>query len=245
MATRECWKCGGLAVMLPQKAGHYVFEPPGAERMFGEVQATFYRCPGCESPNVGLAERRGYASSDIDKTANGEQAVWLPQPVQGHDYVNVPPAIAAAADEAHRCRSIDAVRGTVILARAVIEATCKDKGATGRTLFDRIDALHAMGLINELVRQEAHEIRLVGNDMAHGDFGSGVSSSDADDVLDLMAEVLEEVYQRPARVAERQVRRSAATPSRSERAQALDEMVRISEEAGMYEATDGPPPPTR
>ena len=99
----------------------------------------------------------------------------------------------------------------MILARAVLEATRKDKGAAGKDLYKRIDALHSAGLINELVKDEAHEVRLMGNDMAHGDFGTPVTESEAEEILALMGEVLEEVYQRPARLAERRAARQAQT----------------------------------
>lgn len=36
-----------------------------------------------------------------------------------------------------------------------------------------------------------------------------------------------------------------SSPSRGDRREALDGMVRVSEETGMYEATEGPPPPMR
>jgi len=97
----------------------------------------------------------------------------------------------------------------VILARAVLDATCKDKGAAGKDLYKRIDALHSAGLINELVKDDAHEVRLMGNDMAHGDFGTPVTEFEAEEILALMGEVLKEVYQRPARLAARRAARQA------------------------------------
>jgi len=40
----------------------------------------------------------------------------------------------------------------VILARAVLEATCKDKRASGKDLYKRIDALHSAGLITNWLK---------------------------------------------------------------------------------------------
>lgn len=199
--------------MIPQQDGNYEFVLHGEYGRKLQTQATFYRCPGCSAPNVGLAQSAGRGQGDIYQVAHGEQRVWLPHRSGGKEFGDgVPPQIASAADEAHRCRSIDAFRGAVILARAVIEATCKHKGAKGGNLRDRIDKLHELALVNELVKDEAHEIRHLGNDMAHGDFEVEVTSKDADDTLTLMAEVLEEVYQRPFRLAARRAAREKEQP---------------------------------
>ncbi|WP_369077095.1 DUF4145 domain-containing protein [Paractinoplanes maris] len=47
----------------------------------------------------------------------------------------------------------------------------------------------------------AHEIRFWGNNVAHGDFADPVSAEEAEGVLTLMDEVLQEVFQAPARLA--------------------------------------------
>ncbi len=54
-------------------------------------------------------------------------------------------------------------------------------------------------------------MRLMGNDMARGDFGTPVTESEAEVILALMGEVLEEVYQRPASLAARRAARQAQT----------------------------------
>lgn len=65
------------------------------------------------------------------------------------------------------------------------------------------------GTIRQHVRDGAHEIRLLGNEMAHGDLGAKVTAEDAELVLTLMSEVLDDVYQSPARVARAQAAREA------------------------------------
>ena len=55
----------------------------------------------------------------------------------------MPPEIAAAASEAHRCRdAAGANRAAILLARGVVEATAKDKGITGKNLVQKIDRMH-------------------------------------------------------------------------------------------------------
>lgn len=194
--------------MQPQEYGAYTFSPMKPTLEDGEkLQASFYRCPGCSSPSIGITQLfRGASASPLASAARS-QDVWLPHPTGGHVYEDVPKPIASAADEAHQCHEIGAHRGSIILARAVIEATCKDKGAEGRNLFQRIDALHEMGLVGNQVRQEADEIKDSGNEMAHGDFHVEATAQDSEEILAFMGEVLGEVYQRPARVAARRAER--------------------------------------
>ncbi len=125
----------------------------------------------------------------------------------------MPAHIAEAAAEAYSCHSIGAYRAAGALARAVVEATAKDKGITGRTLYDRIEQLEQQGLVRPLVREAAHEIRHFGNDMAHGDLVEDLTEEAATETLALMDELLSEVYQAPARIA----RVRSARESRSAR----------------------------
>ncbi|MFG3555326.1 DUF4145 domain-containing protein [Micromonospora sp. NPDC047557] len=122
----------------------------------------------------------------------------------------MPEDIASAADEAHRCFAIKAYRAAMALARAVVEATAKEKGITSGSLEKKIDEMAGQGLIREDAKDAAHAIRLVGNDAAHGDLASMVvEEADAREVLDLMDDILAEVFQSPARVARVRASRAA------------------------------------
>lgn len=141
--------------------------------------------------------------------SQGEQTIWLPRQADGKDYPDVPKDIAAAADEAHRCFSIQAYRGCVILVRAVVEATCKDQGVTSGTLHAKITEMGNQQLLMPAAVEEAHEIRFLGNEMAHGDFTDPVDSEGAKDMLHLMSAILSEAYQDPAKLARIRARRQA------------------------------------
>jgi hypothetical protein len=97
-----------------------------------------------------------------------------------------------------------------LLARTVVEATAKDQGVVSGNLVSKIDALKDKNLIRPGIAEAAHEIRHLGNDMAHGDLEDAPDHADADDVLALMAQVLSEVYQGPALVAKMRARRGAS-----------------------------------
>ncbi|MGV9976734.1 DUF4145 domain-containing protein [Micromonospora wenchangensis] len=130
-----------------------------------------------------------------------------PRAVGGKEFPDVPEHIAGAANEAYECYSIKCYRAAALLARSVIEATAKEKGIAQGGLAAKIDAMHRAGLIREFVRDGAHEVRYLGNDMAHGDFVAPVEEEEAELALSLMDEVLGEIFQAPARVAAARERR--------------------------------------
>jgi hypothetical protein len=135
---------------------------------------------------------------------------WQPRALGGKDFPEVPEHIASAADEAHQCQALGAHRAAILLGRSVVEATAKDKGITNGNLASKIDGLRDALHIRPMIAETAHEIRHLGNDMAHGDFVEPVTTDQAEDVLFFMDEVLDEVYQGPARVNARKESRIAA-----------------------------------
>lgn len=129
---------------------------------------------------------------------------YYPTPTSARTYPNTPQHIGDAASEAHKVHSYEAYRATAILCRAVIEAICKDKGAEGRDLFRKIDNLYDQGEIRKFVKETAHVLRAIGNDMAHGDFDQELSADDADHILGFMDSILDEVYESTAKLTEMQ-----------------------------------------
>jgi hypothetical protein len=166
------------------------------------VEAAF-KCDNCRRLSIGSSmglQREGVTAAGSLNWWDTRPVSWTPQVVGGKDFPDVPEHIASAADEAYRCRSINALRGAILLARGVVEATAKERGIDKGMLHAKIEALHAKGDIRGFTKDAAHELRFLGNDMAHGDFVNEVDADDADEVLDVMTEILSEVYQGPARV---------------------------------------------
>lgn len=142
--------------------------------------------------------------------------MYYPRPTADKKYPNTPAHIAEAASEAYKVHSLEAYRATAILCRAVIEAICKDHKAEGRDLFKKIDNLYDQGLIRLFVKETAHLLRAIGNDMAHGDFEQEFTSDDADNILGFMDSILDEVYESTAKLTMMQnlvVERKDATKS--------------------------------
>lgn len=177
------------------------------------VEAPF-TCDHCRRLSIAMAYSP-LNPNDHSETAYrwgwSEQAAvgWVPKVGVGREYPDVPEHIAAAANEAHECHSIGAHRAAVMLARAVIEATAKDRGITTGGLFSKIEQMYDKNILREHIKEQAHEVRHLGNEMAHGDFVEPVSLVEADEVLELMAEVLHEVFQSHAKLQRRKEARLA------------------------------------
>jgi hypothetical protein len=137
-------------------------------------------------------------------TVRGDELRWRPSVTETKEYPDVPDHIAEAATEAYECDSCEHYRGSILLARAVIEATAKDKGITTGTLHSKIEAMATAGLIRTVIKDAAHGVRQLGNEMAHGDFVDPITAEESELVIRLMGEILNDVYQSPAAIAQAQ-----------------------------------------
>jgi hypothetical protein len=172
-----------------------------------------FKCAYCTRINVGRAFSHEGLAQQPGKTPFSyiveKDIQWTPKFIEGATFADTPDHIAQAASEAVLCRSSGYLRAAVLMARSVIEATAKDKGITSGSLQDKIDKMHKDALIREHIKEGAHELRYFGNEMAHGDFGNPVIKEDADLVLTLMQEILQEVFASPARVTRAKAARQA------------------------------------
>ncbi|TDO68484.1 uncharacterized protein DUF4145 [Kribbella sp. VKM Ac-2571] len=191
MATFTCPKCGAIAqAQLVWQGGEITRSMLRAN--YSTYDAAF-RCVNCGRVVGATADKPDPATADL--------LDFWPRKLAGKDFPDVPTDIASAANEAHQCFSIGALRGAIGLARAVIEATAKNHGITSGNLEKKIDQMATNGLIGQDTAEAAHAVRLWGNDAAHGDLAlEAFSSEDAEEVLALMDEVLSRAYQGPARV---------------------------------------------
>lgn len=185
MANFDCPRCKALT----QYNQTYVDGNPSDE--YGEPAVNVWlQCTSCSCIFGGVSDRNSHKRL-ID---------WWPRRIVFRSFLDVPAPIAASASEAYVCLGAGAYRAAGAMARAVIEATAKEKGITKGQIHNKIETLYDQRLIREHVRDAAHEVRHFGNDMAHGDFVDPVDEAEAEAILDLMSEVLNEVFQSPARV---------------------------------------------
>src|SRR6185437_16591865 len=121
MANAQCWDCGDVSRMMPV--------PGSGGRMDDDFSryATF-RGAKCGALRVGFFEP--------DHEGFGQTATrWMPLPgTRPESFADVPRTVADAASEAILCMQAGALRGAILLARAVIEATAKDQSVRSGSL---------------------------------------------------------------------------------------------------------------
>lgn len=176
------------------------------------LQAAFI-CDFCTRASIGASpvrsgEKLDYPDSATDQRKD-EDWSWLPRSGIAPDFPDVPETIAHAAKEAHETSSINAHMAAILMARTVVEASAKHHGVTKGDLYKKIDNLKDLNLIRPGIAEAAHEIRHLGNEMAHGDLEDNPNGDDAADVLQLMDQLLNELFQGPALVAKMRARRNA------------------------------------
>lgn len=176
-------------------------------------------CDQCSRIVIGeaLGQALGpYGESDEFRFVNealdrASKIDWLPLAAEAPEVNDVPLAIARAAKEAYASAAVGNFMAAILMARTVIEASAKDRGITTGNLKSKIEAMKDASLIRPAMAEQAHEVRFAGNDMAHGDIDVAPDAIDAEEILALMASVLAEVFQDPARLERIRAKRAQSS----------------------------------
>ncbi len=208
MPNHVCWLCKA-------NTGHVINGDPtfvGSEvaplTESHQLVCAAFICSICRGQSIALGSvEYGYGRRNLPgffENARGDDLIWRPSAAETRSYPDVPQHIGEAAKEAYECDSYQHYRAAIMLARAVIEATAKDSGITTGNLFSKIEAMATQGLIRGKIRDAAHGVRELGNEMAHGDFVEPISAEESQLVIRLMGEILNDVYQSPAAIEQAQ-----------------------------------------
>lgn len=200
MVNTICGRCGTRSHMSPVTAPNHV-TPPRNRRGFIEG---VYSCDECRRWSLGVAEAYSLEyfpeALAVYHDEHPAGVAWLPTGTESPEFPDVPLEIGGAATEAYRCRSIGALRGALILARAVIEAAAKHQGINDGGIHSKIEQLYAGAHIRELLKDQALELKELSNKAAHGDSIAPILPSVADEGLAIMSEVLHEIFEAPERL---------------------------------------------
>ena len=201
MATTTCGWCS-RDVHMTQLTRH----PQVQRQLFGDgyVSDAAYKC---DNPKCGRYSVVTWYSSNnpSDTWQSGEPedydrtTIWSPPPIKRPVYEDVPDYLAAAAREAWLCHAHGAYIAACAVARAVIEASAKTFEITMNGIFPKIEELASRNLIWGDLIESAHVVRQFGNDASHGDIVQPVPKDEAEDVLDIMDELLHQLFVSPAR----------------------------------------------
>ncbi|MFC8419390.1 DUF4145 domain-containing protein [Streptomyces anthocyanicus] len=109
-------------------------------------------------------------------------------------HASAPNAMRELFAEGARAEAAEAYRAAGAMYRAAVEELCKDRGAEGNSLFNKINDLVNRGVTREIV-DDLHEARLLGNWSLHD--GLAFSAEEVADVADLIAEAVHILYVQP------------------------------------------------
>jgi hypothetical protein len=83
------------------------------------------------------------------------------------DATGLPGNVKEPLEEAVDCHSQGSYKASALMIRRTLEAVCEDRGAGGKTLFDRIEDLGTHVVIHTDLIDGLHNLRLLGNDAGH------------------------------------------------------------------------------
>lgn len=160
-------------------------------------QYTLLLCTHCLEP---LVEWREDYGGGFD-----EDAPVFKYPAKRRLTLDVPQALREEFAEARQVFDAKAYRATLVMVRPVLEGTCRDQGASKRTLAASLKELESQGKIDGMLGEWADLLRVVGNEGAH--FGSSSTREDAADAIDFAEALLDHLYVLRKRFAEFKRRR--------------------------------------
>lgn len=113
------------------------------------------------------------------------------------DATNIPAMVAKAMEEAVACHAAECFIAAAIMVRKTLEELCRDRGATGPNLKERIKALEGRVIVPKELLEGADDLRLLGNDAAHiesQEFNQ-VGKDEVEVGIEFAKELLKAVYQ--------------------------------------------------
>jgi hypothetical protein len=172
------------------------------------VYEELWTCDLCSAAAIELVGFDGPTGGDAStQTPLWRRQAWPER--QPRDLPNdVPEMVRVLYAEASLAENAGTYRLAGVGYRAAVEEICKERGATGNTLWNKITDLEQKGLPSDVIAA-MHEARVVGNDSVHHNVE--YSAEEIADLAELITETTEILYVQPAqrrRMAEARKQRS-------------------------------------
>jgi hypothetical protein len=115
--------------------------------------------------------------------------------------------------QAHQSANGEIWDGASVMSRSALQIVLRDQGAVGKTLKDEIDDLATKGTLPPVMKDWAHELRLLGNESAHPEIDqTGADPQDVRDAIEFLDVLLHYIYDLPAQIKQYRNRRSTQKP---------------------------------
>ncbi|HEY1074753.1 MAG TPA: DUF4145 domain-containing protein [Patescibacteria group bacterium] len=103
--------------------------------------------------------------------------------------------------QAHQSLKSETWDAAAIMSRSALQAIMKDKRAKGNNLEKQIDDLAEKGILPQLIKDWAHELRLLGNKSAHPKSDEGdVDPQNVKDIIKFLDFMLKYTYDLPKEI---------------------------------------------
>jgi len=113
------------------------------------------------------------------------------------DQTNVPPPVVTAFQESITCHASECFIAAAIMVRKTLEELCRERGAQGKDLKERIRDLGTKIVIPKELLDGLDDLRLLGNDAAHIESRQydQVGKEEVEIGIEFTKEVLKATYQ--------------------------------------------------
>jgi hypothetical protein len=113
------------------------------------------------------------------------------------DQTNIPPSVVSAFQEAITCHASECFIAGAIMVRKTLEELCRERGAQGKDLKERIRDLGNKIVIPKELLEGLDDLRLLGNDAAHIESRQydQVGKEEVEVGIEFTKEVLKATYQ--------------------------------------------------
>ncbi|MBW3565436.1 MAG: DUF4145 domain-containing protein [Acidobacteria bacterium] len=179
------------------------------------------RCPGClqqgvfwaipKSSDLVITSETPYVIAGIRRCPNpqcwavvfffsnpeGKLLTTYPPESIDLDLTNIPNNVRDAIEEAVKCHAIQCYTAAAIMVRKTLEELCRDRGANGKNLKERIKDLGTKIVLPTELLEGLDDLRLLGNDAAHiesQEFNK-IGKDEVEVGIEFAKEILKAVYQ--------------------------------------------------
>jgi hypothetical protein len=168
-------------------ASYSSFESDDEHGFDEKEQCFFYECAGCEAATLLIQYSNNVEDGTKLRLYPERQYDWR----SPKRFVKLPRKLALMYMETVRAYNRGSFLLSTIGLRALIEGVCDDKGAKGKTLEEKIDAL-GIHFGNQSITSYLHGFRFSGNEAAHQ--LEPLSKDDCNQAITVMEDLLNYLY---------------------------------------------------
>lgn len=196
--SRRCPHCHHTSNITAISIPRYEF----LERFHPDKLGLVFRCDRCNEPLFAAFPITSYDLSNHRIVYDDSSPSFVEFALEPFEYDYLPESVATDFREATTCYAVGAFSAFAAMCRRTIQSMAANLGAKGKDkVADQLKSLRALEAIDDSEFEACYQIIVGGHDGAHP-YLPAVSADRAGVLMDLMKDVLNEVYVRKARIQE-------------------------------------------